>query len=30
MSNHKPAMNKDEYLRFLRGFAKDETFDGAR
>ena len=30
MSNHKPAMNKDEYLRFLRGLAKDETFDGAR
>ena len=30
MSNHKPAMKKDEYLRFLRGLAKDETFDGAR
>ena len=29
LARHQPEMSRDEYLRFMRGVAKEETFDGA-
>ena len=29
LSRHQPEMSRDEYLKFMRNLAKEETFDGA-